>query len=229
MALVASPAAFLIERRRITQALVLEEMERVQQDAHDKVYNRLSALSKRVELASETISSEVARSLDGVAEDIRDTVTDLQDILGDARQRTASLAGKDPLRSQLESVAREQAARLGVVVDLTVADELPPLSAQLGWDLQCVLEEAISNAVEHGAARLVNAAVEVDGDSLVLKVADDGSGMSTTDAEALPDEHRGLRGMRSRAERHGGTFATETSATGTTIALRVPITREPMV
>jgi signal transduction histidine kinase len=186
MALVASPAAFMMERNRITQALILEEMERVQQDAHDKVYNRLSALSKRVEIASESISIEVTRSLVGVAEDIRDTVTDLQDILGDARQRTTSFTGKDPLRSQLESVAREQAVRLGVTVDLTVTDGMPPLSAQAGWDLQCVLEEAISNAVEHGEATHVTASVDVESETLRLRVSDDGSGMpaETVDGSA---------------------------------------------
>lgn len=228
MAIVASPAAFVVERRRITQALMLEEMERVQQDAHDKVYNRLSALSKRVELASESISTEAGRSLDGVAEDIRDTVTDLQEILGDARQRTATLTGKDPLRSQLESVAREQAARLGVTVSLTVADALPSLSGQKGWDLQCVLEEAINNAVEHGGSSEVIATVTADDEALTMRVSDNGSGMATTNVEDLPGEHIGLRSMASRAERHGGTFAAESGPGGATVEVRIPFDREPM-
>ena len=223
MAIVASPAAFLLERHRITQALILDEMERVQQDAHDKVYNRLSALSKRVELASGSISTEINRSLDGVAEDIRDTVTDLQDILGDARQRTASLTGNDPLRSQLESVAREQAARLSVTVDLTVTDTMPPLSAQVGWDLQCVLEEAISNAVEHGEATHVAASVDVENETLRLQVSDDGSGMPAKTLADLPEESMGLRGMHNRAERHGGTFTAASTDNGTTVEVRIPL------
>lgn len=223
MALVASPAAFLMERRRITQLLVLEEMERVQQDAHDKVYNRLSALSKRVEITGEALSSEVGRSLEQVADDIRDTVTDLQGILGDARQRTASLTGTDPLRSQLESVAREQAARLGVTVDLTVADAMPVLSAQTGWDLQCVLEEAINNSVEHGGAGRVTASVTVEDDALVMRVEDDGTGMAETDVDSLSEEHLGLRGMRNRAERHGGSFALQPAEQGAALLVRIPV------
>lgn len=229
MAIVASPAAFLVERRRITQALMLEEMERVQQDAHDKVYNRLSALSKRVELASESISTEAGRSLDGVAEDIRDTVTDLQEILGDARQRTASLTGNDPLRSQLESVAREQAARLEIAVTLTVADAMPSFSGQTGWDLQCVLEEAINNAVEHGGSTAVVATVTADGEALTMRVSDNGSGMSTTDVDDLPGEHTGLRSMASRAERHGGTFSAESGPGGAVVEVRIPFEREPLL
>ncbi len=229
MAIVASPAAFVVERRRITQALVLEEMERVQQDAHDKVYNRLSALSKRVELASKSISAEADRSLDGVAEDIRDTVTDLQEILGDARQRTASITGKDPLRSQLESVAREQAARLGITVNLTVVDSLPPLSGQTGWDLQCVLEEAINNAVEHGDSTHVVASVTADGETLTMRVSDNGSGMPATNLDDLPEEHIGLRSMASRAERHGGTFAARSGTGGATVEVRIPFDGEPLL
>ncbi len=222
MAIVASPAAFLMERRRVTQLSVIEQMERVQHDAHDKVYNRLSALSKRVEIAAGTLSPEVASSLDGVAEDIRETVTELQEILGDARQRTASLTGTDPLRSQLESVAREQSARLGVTVNLTVHDGLPTLSAQAGWDLQCVLEEAISNAAEHGAATNVSATLSRDEDAVVLRVSDNGSGMRQTDIDALPDEHLGLRGIRTRAARHGGSFIAETTYEGAALSIRLP-------
>lgn len=223
MALVASPAAFILERRRITQFLVLEEMERVQQDAHDKVYNRLSALSKRVEMTGEALSSEVGRSLEQVADDIRDTVSDLQEILGDVRQRTASLTGTDPLRSQLESVAREQAARLGVVVDLAFAGDMPPLSAQTGWDLQCVLEEAISNAVEHGGATRVVAGVAIAEETLVMRIEDNGSGMSGADVDGLPEEHLGLRGMRNRAERHGGAFAVEPAEKGAALVIHIPV------
>jgi two-component system nitrate/nitrite sensor histidine kinase NarX len=212
-----------MERRRITQLLVLEEMERVQQDAHDKVYNRLSALSKRVEITGEALSSEVGRSLEQVADDIRDTVTDLQEILGDARQRTASLTGTDPLRSQLESVAREQAARLGVTVDLVVADSMPVLSAQTGWDLQCVLEEAINNSVEHGGATRVTASVTVEADALVMRVEDDGTGMTETDVDSLSEEHLGLRGMRNRAERHGGSFTVEPAEQGAALLIRIPV------
>ncbi len=225
MAIVASPAAFLLERRRVTQLSVLEEMERVQQDAHDKVYNRLSALSKRVEIAGESLSSEVGRSLEQVADDIRDTVAELQDILGDARQRTASITGSDPLRSQLESVAREQSARLGIAVALDVAGDLPALSGQTGWDLQCVFEEAINNAVEHGGAARVDASVRVDGDTLALRIADDGSGMPATDIDAISEEHLGLRGMRARAERHGGTFVIEPAGAGAAVVIRMPVKR----
>ena len=58
--LVVSPAAFVYERRLIARERVQEEMARMRRDAHDKVYNRLSALSKRVAAAGDELSASTA-------------------------------------------------------------------------------------------------------------------------------------------------------------------------
>ncbi|MDO9556303.1 MAG: hypothetical protein Q7J82_01800 [Coriobacteriia bacterium] len=223
LTLVISPTAFFYERNMIARQRLVEEMERVQRDAHDKVYNRLSALSKRVEMTSGSISSDVAQSLGGVAEDIRATVTDLQDILGDTRSRTAEIAGVDPLRSQLEHVCRAQAARLGVAVTFEAPETLPRLASQLGWDLQCVLEEAITNAAKHGGARAVRVNIDLRPAALELAVRDDGSGTGVADIDALPAKSTGLRGMRQRLLEHGGTLDIVSNEHGTTLLASVPL------
>lgn len=223
LTLVLSPSAFIYERNLVARQRLVEEMERVQRDAHDKVYNRLSALSKRVELTSESISAEVARSLGGVAADIRETVADLQDILGDTRRQTAEMVGIDPLRSQLEHVCRAQAARLGVTVAFEAPDALPVLASQLGWDLQCALEEAITNAARHGNADTVRVTIDVTASALELAIRDNGTGSKATDIDALPTSSTGLRGMRERLRAHGGSLLIDAAGDGTTLLASVPL------
>jgi two-component sensor histidine kinase len=223
LTLVISPTAFFYERNMIARQRLVEEMERVQRDAHDKVYNRLSALSKRVEMTSDSISADVARSLGSVAEDIRATVTDLQDILGDTRSRTAEITGVDPLRSQLDHVCRSQAARLGVEVLFEAPDTLPRIASQLGWDLQCVLEEAITNAVRHGGANTVRVSVDILPAALELFVRDNGTGGDVTDIDSLPADSTGLRGMRDRVKAHGGSLDIGSAGDGTTLLVNVPL------
>jgi len=223
VSLVLSPSAFIYERNMIARERLVEEMERVQRDAHDKVYNRLSALSKRVEMTSDELSADVARSLSSVAGDIRDTVAELQDILGDTRSQTAAIVGVDPLRSQLEHVCRSQAERLGIRIEFEAPDVLPVIASQLGWDLQCVLEEAITNSVRHGGAQNVRVTVEPHATEIELAVQDDGRGLERTSIDELPESSTGLRGMRDRLRLHGGSLDIASGETGTTLTASVPI------
>lgn len=48
---------------------------------------------------------------------------------------------------------RAQSARLGIEVECAVDAGTTPVSPQLGWDPQCIAEEAIANVARHGAPR----------------------------------------------------------------------------
>lgn len=224
VSLIVSPTAFIYERNLIARERLVEEMDRVQRDAHDKVYNRLSALSKRVEITSDELTTEVARNLNGVAKDIRETVSELQDILGDTRRQTARIAGVDPVRSQMEHVGRAQADRLGIKVVFAAPETLPAIASTLGWDLQCVLEEAITNAAKHGRAVTVWVDLDVRGETLELVVRDDGTGLRLASLDDLPATSTGLRGMRDRLAEKGGTLDIASDENGTTLVASVPLT-----
>jgi len=191
--------------------------------AHDKVYNRLSALSKRVELASASINQEVTHGLNAVAKDIRGTVAELQEILGDSRRASAKLVGSDVLVTQLADICRAQGDRWGMDVSFEAPERLPELDPKAGWDAQCIVEEALTNAAKHGKAKHAVVRVDVDDKHLTISITDDGTGMDPIpDIETLGDEHKGLRGMHERARRLGGRLATTSCAGETTISLEIP-------
>ena len=224
LTLVSAPAAFVYERRMIARERVREEMARMRRDAHDKVYNRLSALSKRVAAASNQVATDTATALTTIAEEIRGTVGELQEILGDEARHTNSALTTVPLAEQLSSVAAAQSARLGVSA-VVEAEEAPEVSAELGWDLQCITEEAITNAVRHGKAANVAIALRVEDGALLLTVVDDGSGSAITVPEDAPEGSTGLRGIRDRLVGHGGEFSITANEQGTTLVARVPMPR----
>lgn len=223
VSLVLSPTAFVIDRKRRVRARVAEERERIHRDAHDKVYNRLSALSKRVAEVGSTATNGTAGSLGAIAEDIRVTVGELQEILGDDGEHTASALATVPLADQLSAVCAAQAARLGVEVSCNVPADLGHISPDLGWDLQCIAEEAITNAVRHGGAGRVSASVSrlVSG-GLTLTVIDDGSGSAVLDALSAPEGSTGLKGVQRRVDRHGGALSLKSTDAGTTVTVTLP-------
>jgi signal transduction histidine kinase len=224
LTLVASPAAFVYERRLIARERVREEMARMRRDVHDKVYNRLSALSKRVAASGDELAVQNAAALSAIAEDIRVTVGDLQEILGDEVRHTNSALTSVPLAEQIASVCAAQGARLGIAIDCGADEGLPEADARLGWDLQCIAEEAITNAVRHGAATHVRVRLTLVDGVLELSVADNGSGSAVASAVDAPEGSTGLRGITERLARHGGELLISAGEDGGMVLVaRVPL------
>jgi signal transduction histidine kinase len=83
-----------------------------------------------------------------------------------------------------------------------------------------VAQEALSNVTKHARAARVQITLTYLGDTLLLDVADDGTGFDTT---AGTDGY-GLVGMRQRLSRVGGTLTVESSpGAGTIINASVPL------
>jgi signal transduction histidine kinase len=217
--LVAAPFAFAAEKRAIRAEQAQSEIARIQRDAHDRVYNRLTALSKRVDESAEEASANAER-LGGVAADIRSTVADLQAILGNGTGAGDEL-GEGALIPQLRAVAAAQGALHDLNVEFVAKDEIPALPARLGWDLQCVLDEALTNAARHGRAETVNVDLEVAGDRLRMRVDDDGVGAAGSEHESAGST--GLSGMQARLAPWGGFASLERRQDGSTLEVEVPL------
>jgi signal transduction histidine kinase len=90
------------------------------------------------------------------------------------------------------------------------------VSGDLAPDVLAVLGEALSNASRHADAHTVEVSL-VAGRDVVLRVSDDGRGLDGSVPES------GLRNMRERAERRGGTFdIASVAGAGTTVTWSVP-------
>jgi two-component system sensor histidine kinase UhpB len=92
----------------------------------------------------------------------------------------------------------------GDLVDLTV--------------FRCI-QESMTNAVRHGAARHVRAeAAERDGTLLHVAITDDGRGLAPDHGIGL-----GISGMRERVGALDGTFALDNALPGTVVRISIPI------
>jgi len=82
-ALVASPVAFVFERRWAQERDLEAERARVQREARERVVDRLTQLSQSMDNAAEQVSGEAALEAARVASDIDQTVAELKRILGE--------------------------------------------------------------------------------------------------------------------------------------------------
>jgi signal transduction histidine kinase len=213
----AAVALELAERRRDAERLVvLEDRDRIAKDLHDTVIQRLFAIAMTLMSAMKiTQKRDVAVRVQRAVDDLDDTIRQVRSTVF-ALQATGE--DEPTLRSRLfgvidgatESLGFAPAMRLDGLLD-TVVDEAT------GENLIAVLREALSNAARHAHATRVDVSV-VAGVDLLLRVADDGVGISETGRRS------GLANMASRAKTLGGEFDVRPGETGgTVIEWRVPL------
>jgi len=87
------------------------------------------------------------------------------------------------------------------------------------------VQEALNNISKHAAARFVEIVILREGGSLLIRVSDDGRGMTVS---ADLRRARGIDNMRYRARLIGAelTWLRATGRRGTVVELRVPIRSE---
>jgi hypothetical protein len=218
MLLLVSLSLLILERRdrAVATLLVAQERARMSRDAHDRVYNRMTALAGHIE------SGGVGVDPAAPAAEIRGAVEDLQRILGDVDLRTTKAV--DSGARLFDDLVADQADRWDMVIESSGADALVGLDPRIAWELQCVLEEALTNAGRHAQASRVAVTAVRAGGRLRIRVADDGRGFSgATGADGLPDNAHGLRGMADRVHAAGGTMSVTFTDRGTTVAVDVPV------
>jgi len=104
------------------------------------------------------------------------------------------------------------------------SDNIPEerLPSSIQHELLRIAQEAISNAVRHAKATVVSVTLRWNPPNLILKVKDNGSGISSASLEK--SKGFGLINMRTRASQIDGKLDIQTAAGhGTSIVLTVPI------
>jgi PAS domain S-box-containing protein len=96
------------------------------------------------------------------------------------------------------------------------------LPARIQHELLRISQEAISNAVRHAEPTMISVTLSWEPPNLILKVKDNGSGISSANLEK--SEGLGLRQMRTRASQIDGILNIQSAVGhGTSIVLTVPI------
>jgi two-component system, NarL family, sensor histidine kinase UhpB len=127
----------------------------------------------------------------------------------------------------VEAVAwqiRTFAQASGLRVDQQIMG-IPDLPADLATSMYRVLQECLTNAARHSGCSRLHVAVHAAEGELVMRVADNGRGITPSQAESSGS--LGLLGMRERVRLAGGKLkVNRLPKGGTEIAVRVPLTGE---
>lgn len=202
------------------EAAVAEERGLLARELHDSIAQSLAFLKIQVQILRDALRRgdelEVARTLDELDAGVRESTTDVRELLLHFRTRTSGEDIVPALRATLQKFEHQT----GLPAQLSVDGEGLPLPPDVQVQVLHVLQEALSNVRKHARARGVWVDVQ-RGRDWHFEVRDDGRGF---DAVSAPDEtHIGLRIMRERAARIGARVAVDSvPGAGTCVALTLP-------
>ena len=122
--------------------------------------------------------------------------------------------------------ADEFQRRVGIRCHVKLPAQHVALDDDLSTALFRVFQELLTNVARHARARSVHIEFDVSEGSLMLRVADDGIGISQ--AQINSRESLGLLGIRERAQLFRGEVTIDGSpGSGTSITVSIPVPRKP--
>jgi PAS domain S-box-containing protein len=221
---VADQTAVAVENVRLFAGVrgkaALEERQRLARELHDSVSQALYGMTlgtKTARTLLEKNPDRVADPLDYVLSLAEAGQAEMRALIFELRPESLETEG---LIAALEKQAAAIKARHEIEVDTVLCDE-PEASLEAKEVVYRIAQEALHNIVKHARAASVQIKVECDSEWITLEVSDDGIGF---DAQGDFPGHLGLRSMRERALRLGGTLEVDsTSGKGTRICAQIPI------
>lgn len=203
-----------------------EERIRVSREIHDELGQLLTGLKMDVrwlerKLSEPGLPAALNPLLDRAVEAselAESTIAAVQKIAAELRPGTLDELGLEPA---LHAEGRRFEERSGIRCTVEAQAIRPALTPEVANELFYICQEALTNVARHARATSVEIRLQMEGDTVVLEVRDDGAGMPR--AKLKSTRALGLLGMKERAMQCGGTISFAGSEPqGTRVIVRVP-------
>lgn len=205
------------ERRdSVRRSLAAQEAERrrVAQELHDEVGQLLTAIVLQLEQLRRRGPADLREELENARESARHSLEDVRRIAQRLRPEALEDLG---LSSALHTLCDRVPERSGVTVRARVECETASITPEMELVVYRVAQEALTNALRHADASEVLVELTRGGETLTLRVVDDGVGPSGGSPGF------GIQGMRERALLLGGRVVVQELDRGTEVRLQLPV------
>jgi signal transduction histidine kinase len=229
---------WLLERERESAARTAVDAERarIARELHDIVSHNVSLMIVQATAAREVLTSmpdDAAAALSAVEGAGRTTMTELRHLLGllaPAADGTDTPEGEgltpQPSLSRLSPLI-DRIAFAGLPVEVRVSGEPRPLPSGVDVTAYRIVQEALTNALKHGAGAKAEVTIRYAERSLRVEVLTTGPSVLTGRGPAPRDGDgtgRGLLGLRQRVAVYGGDLdARRRLGGGYRVRARIPV------
>ena len=202
------------------------ECSRIAQELHDGINQMIASVKMRLRKVDESLpdlkpaAREILNRCDGLLVKVLEENRRIAHNLRPAELDQLGLA------AACGSFCDEVKLRTNLTFHLRISSFKQRLSPAVELNLFRIVQEAVNNIEKYARAKSVRVQIRLQGNSVVLKIQDDGRGFNAKIAETGKTKHHGLglTNMRQRALSLGGTCKIESvSGCGTTIVVYVPL------
>ncbi len=221
---IADQAALAIESARLRdqagRLAAIAERSRLARELHDSVTQSLYSVTLYAEAAARLLTSGKSSDAADHLRELRDTA---QEALREMRLLIFELRPpaleKSGLAAALQARLDAVEVRGGIKAELKAEGE-ENLPAAVQEELYHITQEALNNVIKHANPQHVTVRLQFQDEATSLQVCDDGVGFDLT--QAMESGGLGLRGMKERVERIGGTLAISSApGQGTQVTIRI--------
>jgi PAS domain S-box-containing protein len=207
-----------------------EERRRLGRELHDSLAQSVLAVNLNLAQATRSLTSLDARS--------RHALEEARRVLGEMSReiRTLSYLLHPPLLDELGlvSAVREYAEgfseRSGIKLELDIQAGFSRLSQEAETALFRIVQESLANIQRHSGTKTARIHLRGDSTCVNLEVSDRGRGMDKKAIERGNGSGTrlgvGILGMRERMTQLGGKLDIESSSSGTTVRVSIPLRTE---
>ncbi len=201
MRVFAGQAAIAVDHAQLTRQVhemaILEERHRLSRELHDSVNQLLYGISLYTEAATRQLeqgdSVAAQRHLNNIGESAQEALKEMRMLIFELRPSALSQMGlQASLVQRLKAVEEQMGLQPSFKWRVNV-----PLDAHIEEALYGITQEAINNVVRHAKAHSVDVHLIQSGQTLILKIEDDGIGFTP---DQVSENSMVLKTMRERAE-----------------------------
>ncbi len=186
---------------RLRRVALVEDRERIARELHDSVIQEIFAVGLSLQVAASHVDSrpdEVRDRINEAVDQLDSSITTLRRYIFDIRRQ--ELVRRD-LADQIVELGEQLARPAGVEIRPAITGDTSRLPEEVAAAALGFAREAISNAVRHSGAPVVDITITVGESELLVEVRDAGDGFDP----AQVSRGMGLDNLRARAADIGGT------------------------
>jgi two-component system sensor histidine kinase UhpB len=219
-----------LSKTRAIQILHAQEQERkrIARELHDETSQVLTSLLISLAMLEESLTSDKGRARIADTRALaHQTLRAVRNLSIDLRPSALDDLGLLPA---LRWYIKEYQQKCGVEVEFTSSGLKERLSPEMETAIYRIIQESLTNTAKHAHANKVWVSLTEDCDAIHARIRDDGCGFDAPAVLRTPWQDRGLGlgGMMERASLLNGSVDIQSEhGSGTTITVRIPLTRAP--
>lgn len=163
------------------ELLLREEQNRIANEIHDTVLQKLFAISCHSYILEEKFQGEEEKQA------MRTLKQSLDETMGELRAAVYGYSwngnGEEPFIARIEKYLARMRQLYGIQIDFTCEPDMQLVRKNQKTALYRIISEAISNAIHHGNAHNIQICLKHKQHQLYTSIMDDGTGMNMQEAE----------------------------------------------